>query len=85
MLVTKRLDRAAHRLPAGPPKIAQDTNMISTLAVIGVIVGAISGLASLALLLLFLWRVYDRGGQTDLVAAAKALRQVRDPASRRGR
>jgi hypothetical protein len=53
--------------------------MISTLAVIGVTVGAVSGLASLALLLLFLWRVYDRGGRTDLVAAAKALRQVHDP------
>ena len=53
--------------------------MISTLAVIGVITGGVCGLASLALLLRFLWRVYDRGGRTDLVAAAKALRQVHDP------
>ena len=50
--------------------------MISTLAVIGMIVSAVSGLASLALLLLFLRHVYDRGGLTDLMAAAKAVRQV---------
>src|SRR4029079_4269144 len=61
------------------PEDRSGLNMNSTVAVVGLIVGAASGLASLALLLWFLWRVYDRGGRTDLVAAAKALRQVYDP------
>jgi hypothetical protein len=40
---------------------------------------AVTSLASFALALCFLWLVYDRGGSVDLVAAAKALRQVHNP------
>jgi hypothetical protein len=47
--------------------------------VIAVGVLALTGLASLALVLRFLWLVYDRGGRADLIAAARAFRQVHDP------
>ena len=50
--------------------------MISTLAAIGLIVGSITGLLSLALVLRFLWLVYERGGARDLAAAARALRLI---------
>ena len=53
--------------------------MISTLAFFAVIVTAITGVISLALILSFLWRVYERGGHIDLSFAARALRQVHDP------
>ena len=53
--------------------------MNSTLALAGLIVIAASGLISLALILRFLWRVYDRGGPTHVRSVADALRQVYDP------
>jgi hypothetical protein len=51
-----------------------------TTIIIGVItVATLAGVVSLALILRFLWRVYERGGRSDLTAAAKALRLVHDP------
>lgn len=47
--------------------------------VIAITVAALAGLVSLSLILWFLWQVYERGGRSDLAAAAKALRQVHDP------
>ena len=61
--------------------------MIPTLAVIGMIVGTVSGVGSLAMILRFYWLVYDRGGPLDLAAAAAAVQQVHDSswAARLGR
>ena len=53
--------------------------MNSLLALAGLTVVAASGLISLALILRFLWRVYDRGGPTHVRSAADALRRVYDP------
>jgi hypothetical protein len=52
---------------------------MNTTIVVAITVAALAGLLSLALILWFLWRVYERGGRCDLAAAAKALRQVHDP------
>jgi uncharacterized membrane protein len=52
---------------------------MNTTIVVAITVAALAGLVSLALILWFLWRVYERGGRSDLVAAAKALRLVHDP------
>jgi hypothetical protein len=52
---------------------------MNTTIVVAITVAALAGLLSLALILWFLWRVYERGGRSDLAAAAKALRQVHDP------
>jgi hypothetical protein len=45
--------------------------VIPTLAALTMIVIAVSGVASLALLLYFLWRVYERGGRADLTSAGR--------------
>jgi len=52
---------------------------MNTTIVVAITVAALAGLASLALILRFLWRVYDQGGRSDLEVAAKALRLVHDP------
>jgi hypothetical protein len=50
--------------------------MISTVTIVGLMVSGLCGLASLALILWFLWRVYDRGGPVHLTSVADALHQV---------
>ena len=37
---------------------------------------AVAGLAALALILLFLWAIYKRGGIDHMVSAAKAIRDL---------
>jgi nitrogen fixation-related uncharacterized protein len=39
----------------------------------GMLLTAAAGLLALALILLFLWAIYKRGGIDDLVRAAKAI------------
>lgn len=65
--------------PAGRPFLEGDS-VVSPLVAMTVIVVALSGLASLTLILCFLWRVYERGGRADLTSAGKAIRDasVRD-------
>ena len=50
---------------------------VSVLLLVATIVTPLSGVASLALILRFLRHVYDRGGVSDLVQAARALRNER--------
>jgi hypothetical protein len=78
MLVAGRSIDAARLLNRLPVE-RQDTDMSSTLALAGLTIIAASGLISLALILRFLWRVYDRGGPTHVRSAAAALREVYDP------
>src|SRR3954469_25323555 len=78
MLVAGQSADAACRLNARPAE-RQDTDMNATLVLARLIVIAVSGLTSLALILRFLWRVYDRGGPPHVRSAADALRQVYDP------
>jgi len=40
-------------------------------------VGSVCALIALISVLVFLWKVYDRGGRTDLAAAARAVRDAR--------
>ena len=42
----------------------------------GTAVSSIAGLVGLALVLLFLWAIYKRGGIDDLTRAAAAIRKV---------
>jgi hypothetical protein len=51
--------------------------MTATAWMIGLIVAGV--LLSLAMLLIFLWNIYVRGGLTHLERAAKALHEVYDP------
>jgi hypothetical protein len=51
--------------------------MTTTTIAVGLIVAGI--LISLAMILSFLWSVYDRGGPKHVLDAAQALRQVYDP------
>lgn len=51
--------------------------MTSTTAALALIIVGI--LIALAMILTFLWRVYDRGGPKDALDAARALREVYDP------
>jgi hypothetical protein len=48
------------------------TPWIAGLIVAGVVL-------SLAMILIFFWKVYERGGPTHLEQAARALREVYDP------
>jgi len=41
-------------------------------------VGSVCTLIALISVLVFLWKVYDRGGGTDLAAAARAVRDARE-------
>jgi len=41
-------------------------------------VGSVCALIALISVLVFLWKVYDRGGRTDLTAAARAVRDARE-------
>jgi hypothetical protein len=47
---------------------------MNTTVAVAIAIAALAGLGSLALILRFLWRVYERGGRADLSVAAKALR-----------
>jgi hypothetical protein len=51
--------------------------MTTTTIAVGLIVVGI--LISLAMILYFLWSVYDRGGPKHVLDVARALRQVYDP------
>jgi hypothetical protein len=51
--------------------------MTTTTIAVGLIVAGI--LISLAMILYFLWSVYDRGGPKHVLDVARALRQVYDP------
>jgi hypothetical protein len=51
--------------------------MTSTTFALALIIAGI--LISLAMILYFLWCVYDRGGPKHVLDAARALRQVYDP------
>lgn len=51
--------------------------MFPTLAAVSLIVTGVAGVITLALILRFLWRVYERGGATDLTTAAEAVRSIR--------
>jgi hypothetical protein len=62
--------------------------MIGTAAMIAVAIGSVFGFLSLLAILVFLWKVYDRGGRADLNAASRAIRDARQrqlsvPATRR--
>jgi hypothetical protein len=46
---------------------------------VGLAVAAVCGVVSLWLILSFLWKVYEHGGQKALFVAAKAVRKVYDP------
>jgi hypothetical protein len=58
--------------------------MISTIVIVGIVVGGLSGVIGLALILRFLWLVYDRGGSPHLMAAAAALRSISAVRGQRG-
>lgn len=47
---------------------------MNTTVAVAIAIGALAGLGSLALILRFLWRVYERGGRAALSVAAKVLR-----------
>ena len=61
---------------------------MAEVSIIAAAVVAGAGVVSLALCLLFLLVIYLKGGKDDLIAASKALREVRDvgvaPAVRAG-
>ncbi|MDQ3150801.1 MAG: hypothetical protein M3R63_03450 [Actinomycetota bacterium] len=40
-------------------------------------VGSVCALIALISVLVFLWKIYDRGGRTDLAVAARAVRDAR--------
>jgi hypothetical protein len=50
---------------------------VATGVLLAAVVSSAFGLVSLWLVLRFLWRVYDKGGASDLTAAARALRDAR--------
>jgi hypothetical protein len=56
-----------------------------TTTVVGVTATSLIGFLSLLITLVFLWKVYKRGGRHDLTAAARALRDARRPPAPRAR
>ena len=48
-----------------------------TTTAIAFMVAGLFGFLSLLVTTVFLWKVYKRGGRTDLTAAARALREAR--------
>ena len=53
-----------------------DLNSVAGIGVVAVVAGVI---ISLAMILVFFWLVYDRGGPKHVRDVAKALRKVYDP------